>query len=426
MADVRAKSVPQPPRNRTMTTTTLAIVAVLFACALFPGRSASAKVTLDIDPEVANLAGRVRIEETYFNNAEVSYTYTQRLMIPPTNDNAYTSVEAKVRQITLGKGYWIDYQSEMKTAGNQRLTQVRTAAFDGRITRIQMRNAGTMYCSRIPDPDVIHPHELFGFTPRIRLSDYLTTGLSDTKFPDGLVFHQTMTRKPNEMFGGIDCNVVEVVDTLTGTFNKRAVNESSRTILWICPERNYLPLRVQTFERVNGEEKMLSVQQINQLTKVGDRLYYPDAIYMIDFDPTPRPTIDPANPAGGAGAGADAGAGAAPQAKPPEPPKEHRRRAWTIDKVRLNPQIPYEKLRDVKFRDGTTVTIINEGNVLTKYKVGNRPSELEADRKIQTLFGLNPTTVPFNANPRPRQPRGPAASQPSDTIAPIPDRIAPQ
>ncbi len=316
---------------------------ILFATFAYPWLTvAQGEVVTDVAPPVQKLIPFIQANEILYDNVELGYSYQYQLIGDHSDERLDAIANANVKQITQGDLFWLNYDHRaISVAGNER-SESRITGYDGSTTKSWIQNAiGNIHHNRVADPELFHPFRRVNFSPKVRLSEYLTSGLSRMNVPQNILIRESISLKGTEHFLGQNCIVLVSETELSGTQGGMEVIERHKDCLWISPERNYLPLKHERFKIEGGRERRQITTEVTVLEEIDEGVFFPTAITSCEYD-------------------ADAA----------EDDRIMTQRIWETKTVDLNPYYPLERFRDVQFGPDAIVYIVKDGDIIAEYGTG--------------------------------------------------------
>lgn len=373
------------------------VVVCGMLCLIAPAATrAEGKVEVRIAEAVQELIPAIKANESLFRDLEIEYQ-TRYARGEQVTMPEFTKSEARTaHQITQGNLYWLDIEQHGKTGSGADTDSSNRTAYDGKTTRSWIQNRyGNLHVDRWESPLLLKPFKLVNFVGHSSVPEYLETGIAKVKsqIPDGASASETITRGPDAMFLGRQCIVLERRVVWTGMPPDPALREESMARLWICPETNYLPLKAEAYTIKEGREVVDARIQMDSVNEIEPGVFFPlqvtESVYAWVGGNDGR---TPANT-----------------------------KVWTFGKVKLRPQYPIERFKDVSFATGALVYLLRDGQIVSSFKTGADPEEM--GRILDALppgGGMATTRMAVRATTVPQTnvaPPAPAVADPSASSA---------
>jgi hypothetical protein len=205
-----------------------------------------------------------------------------------------------------------------------------------------------------------------------------------SKVPDGAQISETISRVADATFLGRDCIVLERRVVSSGLTRDRAAARTTRETvarLWISPDANFLPLKVERY-RVDqpGRETLDDSVQVDELAEIEPGVFFPKKATAVVYEGKP---------------------------------KAQNTTVWNFDHVKLHPEYPIEQFRRVTFPEGSLVYVLRDGVITSSFEVGpdaetviqNLLSGTVADTTVATPAGVGRASPDASASSPPPSPR---------------------
>jgi hypothetical protein len=302
-------------------------VIIFSSCA----KGKEGEVSVESDAEVKKLIPLIQANEILYNNIELEYDYSYKLTVPAT-EKQYTEISVKAKQISQGDYFWFDYSHLGIKGSGDKGNQSRMTAYDGTVTRSWIQDAiGNIHYNRVEDPEMINPFKLLNFSPQKLLSDFLSSGVKNLGVPEKVRTKQEFRVQGNERVGEYYCIKIECDTTMSGMSGGVNIDEKKIDYLWICPEKNYLPIKIEHFNVENGKAIKQLTRQVEELIQIADGVYFPVKVSESSLKTN---------------------------------------QIWSFKNIKLNPSYPIEKFRDVHFGKNAIVYFVKDGKIVTEYRTG--------------------------------------------------------
>jgi len=252
------------------------------------------------------------------------------------------------------------YHKGVTLAGEQR-SHDRVVGYDGNVTRAWHQNAiGVIYMNRKDESLLFHPHRELNFTSKMLLSEYLLGGANKLNYPEGVAVKQAIRIVGEERIQEHDCIMIESSTELKGAFAGHQIEEKHRDILYICPQANYLPLQRISYTLKDGRDVLKSTETVDELMLLEGDVFFPKSISNTLYDES---------------------TGAV----------KHRK-AWVLSDVKLSPQYPVDRFRQVEFAPDIIVYLVKDGEIIAAMPTGEYD-----DVSIEALDGMAREIMDENA-----------------------------
>jgi hypothetical protein len=297
---------------------------------------------LTTDQKVQQLVPLIRQSESKYRDLEIHYKLEYTLLGGKLSvlDSAVTSSAVAVHQITQGDLYWLDYDHHGVTVGKTKTDESFLTGYDGKYTRnwIQHTYGNLHVGQRWESPLLFRPHAFVGLGENIMLSDYLERGDAKRKARvenAGYTVRENVAQIEDGVFLGRKCVVIESVSTYRKE-GDGGVTFVSR--LWVCPEANYLPVKVEKYKRTEGKDELGETTQVESLKEVEAGVFLPAGATTLGY----------------------------------EDGKAITKRVWAFGETKLRPQYPVVRFAEVGFRKGALVYVIRDGKIERSFKAGEK------------------------------------------------------
>jgi hypothetical protein len=197
---------------------------------------------------IQKLLASMRQNEALYTNIEAEYMIDRRTLLDDDRTKKMPYIRhgtTKHHVIFQGLSYYARIQDDFELTNGEHGAYVTEIGCDGEVTRTNQQGAfGNIDHSRLPPRSFFSPHKL-GY-PEISehgLADYVefTPAFSeDSNYPTLTIRSRVVD---SAEIGGLDCVKVECAD------HGRPPEAQPRalTFLWICPSRNFLPVRCERY-----------------------------------------------------------------------------------------------------------------------------------------------------------------------------------
>ena len=346
------------------------MLSSLLACA----QLALAADALDGEGVLTQIINNVRQNELLYENREVIGEMAFELLrpVPPGFENMdLADAHEEYRHVGQGgliyfsfDGYEANMKSRQVTGTVQGYDGVRTTIYEKR-AQIGNIKVGIRY----EDPRILRPHVLLLFSEfvSVPLSTFLKGDQAILAHPNGIGFEQKRVRPAyagEEEALGFSCHKISV-DLLWGLEEEEPTEVTARRVLWISPERNYLPLRQVCYNLDVSAHTPLEESYVEDLREISAGVWFPYRTVLTGYDRDALALEKRQLPAW--------------------------RRTWTIEEASLDPSYDISLFRDISIPDGRPVYEEVNGEVVGKYVQGGHafPAPASADR------GLAPSAAPW-------------------------------
>lgn len=233
--------------------------------------------------KLSNIIENVEASEKRYSNYEVTFKYTHKIETPPLLLNG--SVLSENEQITFvkqGDLFYFKQEGEKRVNDGRYIKVFSEASYDGQWTRVNENNSyGNKVDSRRLDPRGYLPHALM-YRPWVGcpLSVYLRGGQTLKSDPSAGRYSHDLALKCNyvgtEVSDGHACFKIKAE-------NSTSAGTSGFGLLWIAPEKNYLPIRFEAYDKVNTKLP-ISIRKIVEFKKADDGLDFPSRVSYRNYD----------------------------------------------------------------------------------------------------------------------------------------------
>ena len=195
----------------------------------------------------ASVLEAMQTNELLYRNLDITYREELTSLIPEAKARP-RSIRSSVRAyrvVTQQSKYRGTIQENCALLGGAKLDLLTDTGYDGSLTRTNLQNTvGNISDIREPTTRWNTPHRMaFQELPKdFMLSDFLAFRSSVRSLPEYKTFTVSTKLLGEESVGGIKC--IKIESSWKRNNEKIA---ASRYIFWIASERNYLPLRAETY-----------------------------------------------------------------------------------------------------------------------------------------------------------------------------------
>ena len=334
-------------------------VAVLALLVALPVASASAG-----EDRLRTIIQSIQQNEALYENLEVRWHTRFRIgkQKRPSPDLIATSDE-DARSVSQAGLFYLNADGESEDLGGGTRSRQALLGFDGTHTRVFRQKAiGHIVKGRAEEHRMFRPHTaLFKYNfVYVPLSTYLQGDEAIRAHPQGGTladYHFIVKYLGEEECGGFTCQKV-CVDYIGYATGKPVF--LTRIYLWLAPQRNYLPLKLEGYNIESSAKLPVEVAVVQELRELSPGIWFPFMATKTSND-------------------------------------EYRIRednevvvAWqegyAVQEAALNPHYPLSLFREITIPDGVLVYEIENGKIVRKYVQGEpegpgtRPSNASARR----------------------------------------------
>ncbi|MCL6505089.1 MAG: hypothetical protein K6T86_20630 [Pirellulales bacterium] len=340
------------------------LIAVPLALALLLGGSAGhlARRCLAAELTLEDLIELVRQNELLYENIDVTVRkqYAQNPAIANKagpvigpdgiKSKAVRESETVIRYVRQGELYRRDLRFQGHHVGDEEpQASLEMGAFDGTTTRLRQDHIGNIVAGRygLGGPVLAHGFfTLMGYD-YVPLSVKLQGEQALRAYPEGQLFLSNDTEhlaeyRGVEEFQGLTCHVVWL-PKVWSKGKPQAGEVISRAVYWLAEERNFIPVRYQSY--VFRESKTIPRTEgtVTEWTEIQPGVWFPKHVIIETLD----------------------GFSLARGERVP-----NWRCEWFTEAVSLAPQHDISFFRDIPFPDGTIVYEVEGGQIKKGYQVG--------------------------------------------------------
>jgi hypothetical protein len=328
---------------------------VLLVCSLLSSChfvQAGAPAGRDTDTTLPQIIENIRQNELLYENREVIGEMTFELLRPvPQGFEDMDLAEAREEFRHVGQQGMIYFQVNgyQKTMKSEHITDA-LQGYDGeKTTTYEQRQAAVIrHGTRFEDIRILRPHALLLYSEFVGfpLSTFLKGEKAILAHPNGGGFKQHRIRPTyvgDEEALGFTCHKISI-DLLWSWKGEEPKEVTARRVLWIAPERNYLPVKQVAYTLNISPDKPLEEAVVEELREVVPGVWFPYRTVLTGYDHEimarqQRPLLA-------------------------------WRRTWTIKQASLDPEYDISLFRDIPIPDGTPVREYANDLFVRKYLQG--------------------------------------------------------
>jgi hypothetical protein len=294
-----------------------------------------------------------------FRNVEIEYTEEYKLLLDLAKilpKNTLVSHEANRGHLVLQDGrFYFNLTGPQVDTKDKSLDRTRVIGFDGMTNRTAQyeidasqkpRGVANIRSGDPESPyfsDAKTPQSFGGGGGRFKLSSrldgscWLVPPLADRKL------EQRVVLQGHESVGGLDCAKI-LIATKKAEQKPPQQQRESRTFFWICPERNYLPVKCASFHQENMSDHPDNLVEASEWKEIELGIWLPFRSVSTNFENS-------------------AGLVASNQT------------VVSVVRASLRPQYPASFFQNVPIPAGLVVYVVKEGQIVESYiQGGERPS----------------------------------------------------
>lgn len=330
------------------------------------------EIHVDIADDVRKLIPLILANEALYYDAEIKYHVEYTSTADPTApqpDELFTlSSSVEGHQIRQGELYWLKYDHESMSYGGTKGDESELDGYDGQVTRKWCQNSiGNLHLDRSETPLLIHPHKLISFSEDCTIGQYLQTGFARKKlnYP-GTRIDEKIVRIADATFMNKTCIVLERHMTFSG-FDKYSKNDAASTHnmdrIWLCPETNYLPLKIEHTDL--RQEVVTDWSQVDALHEITPGVFFPKQVTRnVNTNKNKSGALFPLS----------------------------NKRTWSFKSVSLQPKYPKERFAEVSFKPGALVYVLRNNIICTSLVAGPGLDQESIDAMVASDLGMNPSS----------------------------------
>jgi len=264
----------------------------------------------------------------------------------------YAKTSRRIFFVAQDGMFRIDIDGEATVVGGRKYSMDHKRAFDGELTRLfDQGKIGNIIHGRAEHPDYFRPHMMIfrasHGAPPGKLSTWLRGMTIQPAGHKSSASGKHSSDSRHELYydgecnyGGLSCCLLRVLVRLSnGT-------EYAMSKIWVCPERNYIPVRTQSYAFLWSRDLACSDGHVQAWKELGPGIWVPTHVQVTRY--------------------------VSPFLKRMKKQIPHWRRECVIQEVSLNPHYPRSFFQDIQFPDGTPVYEIVDGKIVRSYVKGKR------------------------------------------------------
>lgn len=232
-----------------------------------------------VTDDVKALVPKLLANELLYRDIELQYQSHYQCLRPLGLDGEVSEHITTAHEISQGEQYWLDYDMRGKKQGGDGLVDESSLVVcDGTTTRNWAQHRiGNVHLDRWETPLLFSPHRFITFIPDVSVSRYLAEGMAIGRVKPsalGFVATERLSLADEQQYLGHRCVVVErrliLAPRTTGRQGSHHIGR-----LWICPEMNYLPLKMTSHDLSGDKETIRQEMRIDALQEFEPGVSFP-------------------------------------------------------------------------------------------------------------------------------------------------------